>query len=163
MQGRLIDILNRSFFNRTKMRTESIKSVDSLKSHDFDFIHQAAKLLKDFDLQFTVTSLALEVGINEKKLKIGFRQLYSSTVHQYRLTAQLDRACILLKDSDLSVKEIARKVGFGRADTFTRCFREKYLVSPREWRRDAVADYETSTWEPVRAQSHFTTNQVYLS
>lgn len=145
------------------MRTESIKGEDSLKSHDFSFIHDAARLLKDLSQRFTITSLALEVGINEKKLKIGFRQLYQCTIHQYRLSAQLDQACLLLRESDLSVKEIAREVGFPRADTFTRCFRQKYHLAPQQWRKDRAGPYVDSNWEPVDPASHFNLNMASYS
>jgi AraC family transcriptional activator of pyochelin receptor len=107
-----------------------------IKSYDFQFIMEAQKILAaDPGRQLTITALALEVGINSFKLRMGFKQLFKTTIHQYRLDLRLNIATKLLSETDLTISEIAYKTGFDSRDGFARCFRRKFQESPREWRR----------------------------
>ena len=113
----------------------------TIKSYDFPFILEAQKILTaDPGRQLTITALALEVGINSFKLRVGFKQLFKTTIHQYRLNLRLKLAKQLLTQTDLTLSEIAYKTGFDSRDGFARCFRRKFKKSPREWRnsRDAI-------------------------
>ena len=112
---------------------------DTIKSYDFPYIIEAQKILvADPGRQLTITALALEVGINTFKLRVGFKQLFKMTIHQYRLDLRLDIAKKLLTETDLTISEIAYKTGFDSRDGFARCFRRRYQESPREWRKGTV-------------------------
>jgi transcriptional regulator GlxA family with amidase domain len=107
-----------------------------IKSHDLPFLRQAAEIIrKDLARSFTISDLAMEVGINSTKLREGFKQIYSQTIGQYRLRVKLSKALQLLEDTDLNLAEIAFKAGFDSRDSFGRCFRKQFNQSPREWRR----------------------------
>jgi AraC family transcriptional regulator, transcriptional activator of the genes for pyochelin and ferripyochelin receptors len=109
---------------------------EKIKSYDFQYIMDAQKILAaDPGRQLTITALALEVGINSFKLKVGFKQLFNTTIHQYRLDLRLAIAKQLLRETDLTISEIAYKTGFDSRDGFARCFRRKLQESPREWRK----------------------------
>jgi AraC family transcriptional activator of pyochelin receptor len=113
----------------------------TIKSYDFPYIFEAQKILATNPAcQLTITALALEVGINSFKLRVGFKQLFKTTIHQYRLNLRLNLAKQLLSETDLTLSEIAYKTGFDSRDGFGRCFRRKFKESPREWRnsRDAI-------------------------
>jgi AraC family transcriptional activator of pyochelin receptor len=112
---------------------------DTIKSYDFPYIIEAQKILvADPGRQLTITALALEVGINTFKLRVGFKQLFKMTIHQYRLDLRLHIAKKLLSETDLTISEIAYKTGFDSRDGFARCFRRRYRESPREWRKGIV-------------------------
>jgi transcriptional regulator GlxA family with amidase domain len=110
-----------------------------IKSHDLPFIQAAAQILqKDPARSFTVSSLALEAGINTFKLQIGFKELFNQTIYQYRINLKLEMAISLLEDTDLSIKQIAYKTGFDSRDSLSRCFRKKFNRSPKAWRREKI-------------------------
>ena len=107
-----------------------------IKSYDIHYILKAGELLrKDPRLHLTITALALEVGINSRKLQEGFKEVYEQTIHQFRLDVRLNLARQLLDETDMTVAEVGYKCGYRSRDVFTRCFRRKYNSSPREWRR----------------------------
>ena len=56
------------------------------------------------------------------------------TFSEYLCFARLNHACILLRDSELSVAEIAARVGFGSVEYFNRRFKATYQTSPSHWR-----------------------------
>jgi AraC family transcriptional activator of pyochelin receptor len=106
------------------------------KSYDLPFIRQAREILDaDPRRQLTITALALEVGINSFKLRMGFKEVYNITIHQYRLDLRLNLAKKLLDETDLTIAEIAYKTGFDSRDGFARSFRKKFAQCPREWRK----------------------------
>jgi AraC family transcriptional activator of pyochelin receptor len=108
-----------------------------IKSYDFPYIVEAEKILvADPGRQLTITALALEVGINSFKLRVGFRQLFKTTIHQFRLKLRLGMAKQLLTETDLAISEIAYRTGFDSRDGFARCFRRKFRESPRDWRKN---------------------------
>ncbi len=110
---------------------------ETIKSYDFPYILEAKKILAaDPARQLTITALALEVGINSFKLRVGFKQLFKTTIHQYRLDLRLNIAKDLLTQTDLTISEIAYKTGFDSRDGFARCFRRKLQESPRDWRNN---------------------------
>jgi transcriptional regulator GlxA family with amidase domain len=112
-----------------------------IKSYDLPFIHHAAQILKkDPARSFTVSSLALEVGINSFKLREGFKRLFRSTIYQYRLSLRLQLVMQLLEDTDLTIEQIAYKTGFDSRDSLSRCFRKKIHRSPSEWRNELAAN-----------------------
>lgn len=111
---------------------------ETIKNYDFPYILEAQKILDANPArQITITVLAMEVGINSFKLRIGFKQLFKTTIHQYRVGLRLSLAMRLLSETDLTISEIAYKTGFDTRDGFARCFRRKYNESPREWRKTA--------------------------
>jgi AraC-like DNA-binding protein len=114
---------------------------ETIKSYDFPYILEAQKILiADPARQLTITALALEVGINSFKLRVGFKQLFKTTIHQYRVNLRLTLAKQLLSETDFTISEIAYKTGFESRDGFARCFRRRFQESPREWRK-ASAGY----------------------
>lgn len=134
--------------NESQARNKGIKN--PIKSYDYQFIHRAVEILrKEPARSFTITELALEVSINSYKLREGFKQLYNMTIYQYRLNMRLDIARELLEDTDLTIEEIAYKTGFGSRDSFSRCFRQKFQQSPREWRKDRPAPEEPPSKSPL--------------
>ena len=113
---------------------------ETIKSYDFPYILEAQKILiSNPARQLTITALALEVGINSFKLRVGFRQLFKSTIHQYRLNLRLNLAKQLLSETDLTISEIAYKTGFDSRDGFARSFRGRFRATPREWRKKITA------------------------
>jgi AraC-like DNA-binding protein len=115
-------------------------NAETIKSYDFPYIIEVHKLLAaDPARQLTISALALEVGINSFKLRVGFKQLFKTTIHQYRLALRLNLAKQLLTQTDLTISEIAYKSGFESRDGFARCFRQRFQSSPRKWRKTLIA------------------------
>ena len=87
-----------------------------------------------FDDNWTITRLAREVGLNERQLKDGFRQLFGSTVHEYLHGVRMDMAGALLRAGQ-SVTETAFATGFSSLSHFSRAFRAAKGVLPRDFSR----------------------------
>ena len=55
-------------------------------------------------------------------------------IPQYLLRLRLNAACTLLKNSTTSILEIAQRCGYNNLSNFNRQFKERFGVSPRDYR-----------------------------
>jgi AraC-like DNA-binding protein len=74
--------------------------------------------------------LARIVGINDCKLKAGFRQVFGTTVFGYLHDCRMERSRQLLEAGEMSVTEAARAVGFVSRGHFAAAFKRRFGVNP---------------------------------
>ncbi|MFK7934020.1 MAG: helix-turn-helix transcriptional regulator [Saprospiraceae bacterium] len=105
-----------------------------LRKYDLDKI-KAAKEILVTQLQDPpkIPQLARKVGINQQKLKQGFKAVYSKTINQYLRDERLAKARILLAEGSLSVREVSTQIGYSNQGHFARRFKEKYGVLPKDY------------------------------
>jgi len=116
----------------------SLSEFSVLKKTDVDAIVYAKEiLLQHIDHPPSLMELARSVGINDRKLKEGFRQVFGSTVFGYLQHHRLEQARFLLTETSLSIAQVARKVGYSNLSAFSTAFRKKYGINPRTYARSA--------------------------
>ena len=64
-----------------------------------------------------------------------FKNFFGMTPHKYLSYRKMEWACHLLKQTRYSVSEICTKVGFESLGTFSRVFKDRYGLSPVQYRR----------------------------
>ncbi|MGE9290747.1 MAG: helix-turn-helix domain-containing protein [Puniceicoccales bacterium] len=87
--------------------------------------------------QLPISQIARQVGISPNQLTRLFREKLNTTPVAYRQELRMDRACTLLRHSDLPVKAIACTVGMPDLQAFNKTFRKCRGVSPREYRKNS--------------------------
>lgn len=108
----------------------------TLKPYDMDRIKAAAAILKEhMDEPITIVELARRVGLNDYKLKNGFRQLYGSTVFNYFMSVRMEKAKTLLGETNLPISDIAFMTGYRNVSNFTTAFRKNFGVAPGSLRK----------------------------
>jgi AraC-like DNA-binding protein len=128
LQSKCIELLTL----QSQMYEDADRASSSIicKPGDTDSIHFA----KDYLLQHaaqppSLTELAKIAGINEFKLKQGFRALYNNTVFGYLTDFKLNQARELLV-SNLPIKEVADRLGYSSVQHFNSAFRKKFGLPP---------------------------------
>lgn len=86
----------------------------------------------------SLKQLAHEFGINEFKLKTGFKQLYGQTVFRYLKLERLEKGHLLLSSTNFTLKEISKMCGYKSTTHFVRNFREHYGVPPKTFRDQKI-------------------------
>lgn len=110
-----------------------------LKSADIEQIHYAKELLiARLENPPSLIELARLVGINDCKLKVGFRQVFGTTVFGYLQDYRMERSRQLLESGDLSITEAAKAVGLSNRSHFAIAFRKKFGVNPRDYRQSIM-------------------------
>ncbi len=82
-----------------------------------------------------VGRLAREVGMTESHFVREFHAVYGVTPKQYSQQVLMRRACALLRNSDLPVKDIAERLGYEDPSIFSRAFTRGVGLSPAKFRR----------------------------
>ncbi|QYJ68250.1 helix-turn-helix domain-containing protein [Flavobacterium litorale] len=83
----------------------------------------------------SIVSLSRITGLNPSKLQTGFKHLFNTTVNEYVTNTRLEKALVLLKQSDLNVSDVASGVGFSSNSYFSKIFKKKYKMSPTDYKK----------------------------
>jgi len=83
-------------------------------------------------------ALAASVGLSTRQLERLFRRHLDRTPKQHYLEVRLRRARQLLMQTDMSVLAVALACGFVSASHFSKCYRERIGLTPRQERREAA-------------------------
>ena len=106
-----------------------------LSKQDIQYIQQAHTILaENFDKHITIPQLARQTGINEAKLKEGFKELYGQSIHTYLQKLRLQKAQQLLLTTNMSVTDITYDIGYSHVTHFTSLFKKETGLTPTEWR-----------------------------
>ncbi|ESA35327.1 transcriptional family [Leptolyngbya sp. Heron Island J] len=106
-----------------------------LKKDEVDRIHYAKKiLLNNLENPPSLLELAQRVGLNDYKLKRGFRQVFGTTAFGCLYQHRMERAKILLQSNYSTVTEVAQAVGYASTTSFSAAFKKKFGMSPRNYK-----------------------------
>ena len=81
-----------------------------------------------------LTEVARAVGMNEFKLKHGFKELFQSTVFGYLTERRLNLARQYLLDTQKTAAQIATDLGYSSPQHFNQQFRNRFGVTPNSIR-----------------------------
>jgi AraC-like DNA-binding protein len=77
--------------------------------------------------------LADAVGLNLKKLKMGFKQIYGDTVYGFLFDYKMEYARQLLDSGSYNVNEVGLKIGYSTASHFIAAFKKKFATTPKKY------------------------------
>ncbi len=119
----------------------SFNNIPNPNHKDLDQAREAYHiLLSNLDHPPSLIGLSRLVGINRNKLNRGFKIIYGDTVFNVLRNARLSKAWSLLKQTNLSLSEIALSVGYNNQANFTTAFRKQFGKTPKTVRRDILGD-----------------------
>lgn len=108
-----------------------------LQQDDIDRIHWAKDILTDNVTDPpSLTALARLVGMNDCKLKQGFRQVFDTTAFGYLHQHRLEQARQLLATGKFSVTDVCHQVGFTDRSHFAAAFRKQFGLNPSVYRQE---------------------------
>ena len=93
-------------------------------------------LTEHMEQRVTIEELARQYLINPTTLKTVFKEVYGSSLAAHMKEHRMERAAALLRETDLSVAEIAGQVGYESQSKFTAAFKEQFGQLPKEYRRN---------------------------
>lgn len=100
------------------------------------FINRAlGYVYSHFSEPITVGDAAAYVGYTPNYFNTCFRQQMGMPFGEYLRQMRLNYAENLLRSSIIPVTEVAYESGFGSLSYFSRCFHEKYDISPQDYRK----------------------------
>ncbi|MFO1443569.1 helix-turn-helix transcriptional regulator [Bacillus sp. Bva_UNVM-123] len=80
----------------------------------------------------SLIELSRLIGLNDYKLKKGFKEMFGTTVFGYLREKRLEKARYLLQDGSMNVTEVANAVGYSNPSYFAEAFKRKFGTNPKE-------------------------------
>lgn len=100
-------------------------------NYDKDRIYFAREyLIENASKPPSLTELAKIAGINEFKLKRGFKETFQNTVFGYLSDHKLTQAKDMLASGSVAIKQIAFDLGYSSVQHFSNAFSKKFGISP---------------------------------
>jgi AraC-like DNA-binding protein len=86
--------------------------------------------------EISVTDIAAFCNLDRSYLGKIFKKVLNSTPQDFLIRYRINKACELLKTTNLHIGEICATVGYPNQLIFSRAFKSQVGKSPREWRND---------------------------
>lgn len=81
----------------------------------------------------SLQELSEEIGLNLKKLKEGFKQIYGDSVYSFLFDYKMEFSRKLLESGDHNVNEVGLKVGYSTSSHFIAAFKKKFGTTPKKY------------------------------
>ncbi len=109
-------------------------------TRDDEFIIKLRQLLEDnlSETDFNVKKLSGDLNISTTHLYRKLKALTGLSPVEFIRFFKLQKACELLSNSNLSIKEIGYSLGFNNLSYFVKCFREQFDVTPSVFRQKGL-------------------------
>ena len=90
----------------------------------------------------SIKELARMVGINELKLKRGYKKLFHTTIYHHIRQERLNLAKVLLAQNKWNVGQVAGQIGYTNKSHFASKFKEKFGLFPKQFQQDLLSEEE---------------------
>jgi YesN/AraC family two-component response regulator len=121
---------------KTFRKTLDIKASElQITPLDVKFMEKAVQVVEAniSSPSFSIEDLGMELGISRAYVFKKILALSGKTPLEFIRTIRLQHAAQLLERSQLSVREVAYKVGFNTPKYFTKYFKEQYNMLPSDY------------------------------
>ena len=92
-------------------------------------------LLEEYANPPTVLELSKRIGINRNKLYYGFKQLTGKPISEFIQETRLEEGRRLLKQTDLPISEVSRRVGYKHQGNFSTSIKRHFGLTPKQFRQ----------------------------
>lgn len=96
-------------------------------------------LVQNLDSRITIEDLSKRFHINTTTLKELFKRIYGTSPAAHIKEHRMKRAAFLLNNTEQSITEIAKNVGYQNTGKFSEAFKEVYHILPKEYRKNGQA------------------------
>ena len=85
--------------------------------------------------RITIEELSRQYLINPTTLKNAFKSVYGTSLAAHIKEHRMEQAAKMLKETNKSIADIARTVGYDSQSKFTVAFKTYFKVLPKEYRK----------------------------
>lgn len=106
-----------------------------ISTYDIECLNRAKQMIhNDPSRHFTILEIAKHVGFSSSKLKTGFKQLFGMGLYKYLQETRMEKGKYLLENSEKTLKEISRTLGYKYKENFSTSFKKRFGKPPAAWR-----------------------------
>lgn len=93
-------------------------------------------LVEHYDEHYTIQELSERFEMSQTVMKKCFKGVYDDSIYAYMKKYRLQVAERLLKESSLTIGEIAAQIGYLNPNKFSSAFSDEYGISPKSYRKN---------------------------
>jgi AraC-like DNA-binding protein len=109
-------------------------------SGNYELVRRAKNVIEaQTEGPLVIETLASTLGLSAGHFRQLFKQQTGLSPYQYHQQLKINRAKSLLRSTDLTIKQIAKIVGFESVYSFSKLFKKKTAVSPHQWLKSQSA------------------------
>ena len=104
---------------------------------DMAFMRRATEVIEKnmAESDFNIGKFAAEMNVSRTSLFLRIKTITGQTPNDFIVSIKMDKAAkILVEDPQASISDISYRLGFSSPRYFSRCFKDWYNQSPREYR-----------------------------
>lgn len=105
----------------------------SQQSHVLEMIHQY--LEENYSKDISLDTVAEVVNLSTSYLSFIFKEISGKNFVDYVNDFRIEKAKILLEETSLNISQIAEKVGYNSANSFSKVFKKYVGISPGQFRK----------------------------
>ena len=88
----------------------------------------------EFGADLSLDDIARRVASSRRQLQRAYAEIGNTTFREHLTRVRMERAAGLLADKGLTVREVARRVGYRQPAQFAKAFRRHLGVAPSDYR-----------------------------
>ena len=107
-----------------------------LETSQNDKLHEVLQYVRqNLQKSHNIDDLAQMAYISRRTFTRHFQKMTGTSFTQWLIAERLQKSLELLESSKLSIETISEKIGFQSAVSFRQHFKQRFQVSPNEWRK----------------------------
>ncbi|MEO1006635.1 MAG: AraC family transcriptional regulator, partial [Cyanobacteria bacterium J06638_38] len=131
LEAKVLELLALQLAQFLESSSDTVET--TLKSQSIDRIYQARDILAThLENPPSISKLTQQVGLCDRTLRRGFRELFGTTVIGYLTSLRMEQAEKQLREGKLSISEIANLVGYSNLSYFAAAFKRQFGITPSE-------------------------------
>jgi len=139
VESRVLELITLQFTQLIETE-KGKKQAIRLRPQEIDSIHHAKEILiNNLENPPSLSELARQVRVSERKLKQGFRFCFGTTAFKYLHYYRMERSRQLLAEGRMRVAEVANSVGYSHLSHFASAFKRQFGVNPGSYSRTSLA------------------------
>ena len=117
------------------LKVDSRNCLTEYQSEQIEIIRKIhEQLTEHMEQRFTIETLSKQYLINPTTLKTMFKSVYGTSIAAHIKEHRMEKAAKLLRETSLSIAEIAESVGYDSQSRFTAAFKEYSGKLPKDYR-----------------------------
>ncbi len=130
LQSKATELICLKLFQLMEQKNKSIPEIKLSPQDRQNLFHAREMLIKDIKKPPTIAELSNRAGINQFKLKKGFKIEFGTTIFDYYNRYRMEKALEILKSGEKNISETAGDIGYSNVSHFIHSFKKRFGMTP---------------------------------